>query len=313
MSLSSLHDERIRRVDDAGAAPGGVVIPGMRLRDSGWRRAGFSRQCRRRTRPPTIGGRSTTPIDKALGFKVGTWPSAALSVVVASAPHLEKLRAGNIKLTPQERKRVRHFCRAHANPHASVPRAGARARLTDPRAHRKGDARDDPRSRGADREPPCAWRRAARGRASPLGIAGRGGRQCHRRAKQQSIALGRSNQLDELIESMNWNLFKAPEGYAFISPDNPVVVNDPLGPRARTERISADEDDPTPFPAECDVPLDGGTFLVRTKRFWKHPWTASPSTTSTKSSAPTERSMLRSNRMSYRRKLTVCSRKSRLA
>jgi hypothetical protein len=28
---------------------------------------------------------------------------------------------------------------------------------------------------------------------------------------------------------MNWNLFKASGGYAFISSDNPVVINDPLG------------------------------------------------------------------------------------
>ena len=72
-------------------------------------------------------------------------------------------------------------------------------------------------------------RRAARGRASPLGTAGRGGRQCDLRAKQQGMddqtALESSHQLDELIESMNWNLFKAPGGNAFISSDNPVVIN----------------------------------------------------------------------------------------
>ena len=42
-------------------------------------------------------------------------------------------------------------------------------------------------------------------------------------------ALESSEQLDALIESMNWNLFEAPHGYAFITSDNPVVVNDPLG------------------------------------------------------------------------------------
>lgn len=42
----------------------------------------------------------------------------------------------------------------------------------------------------------------------------------------------RSQDIDELLASMDWNLLEAPSGEAFITSDNPVLITDPIG-RAR--------------------------------------------------------------------------------
>lgn len=38
-----------------------------------------------------------------------------------------------------------------------------------------------------------------------------------------------SEAVDDLIASMHWNLLEAPEGHAFITSDNPVLITDPIG------------------------------------------------------------------------------------
>jgi hypothetical protein len=81
-------------------------------------------------------------------------------------------------------------------------------------------------------------------------------------------ALESSEQLDELIESMNWNLFEVPDGNAFITSDNPVVINDPLGRALGPKGYRPTKMTQLHFPLSSEYLLMGD-FLGPNETVWK--------------------------------------------
>ena len=150
-----------------------------------------------------------------------------------AAPHLEKLRAGNIKLTPQEKSELATFIslmrtrtrsyREQVNTIASK----MHVLMAKETLGTKGGVEDLIEKNvelGGERIEVEQVRSALQALIEGNVIV-------EQTSKAWTIkqALESSGELDELIESMNWNLFVAPDGYAFITSDNPVVINDPLG------------------------------------------------------------------------------------
>jgi hypothetical protein len=150
-----------------------------------------------------------------------------------AAPHLEKLRAGSITLTPQEksefstfislmRTRTRSY-REQVNTIASK----MHVLMAKETLETKGGVEDLIEKNvefGGERLDVEQVRSALQALIDGNVIV-------EQTSKAWTIkqALESSEQLHELIESMNWNLFEAPDGFAFITSDNPVVINDPLG------------------------------------------------------------------------------------
>lgn len=156
-----------------------------------------------------------------------------------AAPHLEQLRAGNIRLTPQVKSELATFI--------ALMRTRTRSYLEQVNAIASQMhvliAKETLRTKSGVEElieknvelggEPLAVEQVR----SALQAVIDGNVIVEQRSRAWTIkqALESSNLLDELIESMNWNLFEAPDGNAFITSDNPVVINDPLG-RARGPR-----------------------------------------------------------------------------
>lgn len=150
-----------------------------------------------------------------------------------AAPHLEKLRAGNIKLTPQEKSELSTFIslmrtrtrsyREQVNTVASKMHVLMAKEMLETKGGVE-DLIEKNVALGGERIEVEEVRSALQALVDGNVIV-------EQTSKAWTIkqALESSEQLDELIESMNWNLFEAPVGYAFITSDNPVVVNDPLG------------------------------------------------------------------------------------
>lgn len=150
-----------------------------------------------------------------------------------AAPHLEKLRAGNIKLTPREKSEFATFValmRTRTRSYREQVNALASqihvliAKETLGTTRGVEELIESNVALGGEQLEVEQVRSALQAVVDGNVIV-------EQSSKAWTIkqALESSNQLDELIESMNWNLFKAPGGYAFISSDNPVVINDPLG------------------------------------------------------------------------------------
>jgi hypothetical protein len=153
-----------------------------------------------------------------------------------AALHLEKLRAGNIKLTPQEKSELATFIslmrtrtrsyREQVNTIASKMHVLAAKEMLETNGAIEDLIEKNIRL-GGERLEVEQVRSAMQAVVDGKVIV-------EQKSKAWTIkqALESSDQLDALIESMNWNLFEAPNGLAFITSDNPVVINDPLG-RAR--------------------------------------------------------------------------------
>ena len=150
-----------------------------------------------------------------------------------AAPHLEKLRAGNIVLTPQEKSELATFISLmrtrtrsyHEQVNTIVSKM--HVLMAKETLERKGGVEDLVHEMVA-----CGGERLEVGEVrSALQALVDGHVIVENRSKAWTMkqALESSKQLDELIASMNWNLFEAPERHAFITSDNPVVVNDPIG------------------------------------------------------------------------------------
>lgn len=150
-----------------------------------------------------------------------------------AAPYLEKLRAGNIKLTPQEKSELSTFIalmrtrtrsyREQVNAIASKMHVLAAKEMLETKGAIEDLIEKDVVLGGE--------RLAAEQVRSAMRAVVDGNVIVEQKSKAWTIkqALESSHQLDELIGSMNWNLFDAPSGGAFITSDNPVVINDPLG------------------------------------------------------------------------------------
>ena len=151
-----------------------------------------------------------------------------------AAPHLERLRAGNIKLTPQEKRELSTFIslmrtrtrsyREQVNTIASKMHVLMAKETLETKGGVDDVIEKNVALGGGERIEVEQVRSALQALVDGNVIV-----EQTSRAWTIKQALERSEQLDELIESMNWNLFEAPDGYAFITSDNPVVVNDPLG------------------------------------------------------------------------------------
>lgn len=150
-----------------------------------------------------------------------------------AAPHFEKLRAGNIKLTPQEKSELSTFIalmrtrtrsyREQVNAIASKMHVLAAKEMLDTNGAIE-DLIEKNAALGGEHLDVEQVRSAMQAVVDGNVIV-------EQKSKAWTIkqALGSSEQLDELIGSMNWNLFEASAGGAFITSDNPVVINDPLG------------------------------------------------------------------------------------
>lgn len=150
-----------------------------------------------------------------------------------AAPHLEKLRAGNIKLTPHEKSELVSFIallktrtrayRESVNIIASKMHVlAAKQTLETPGGVE--DLIEKNVQLGGERIEPEKVRHALQAVVDGNVIV-------EQTSKAWTIkqALERSQDLEGLLEWMNWNLLEAPDGDAFITSDNPVVITDPIG------------------------------------------------------------------------------------
>jgi hypothetical protein len=150
-----------------------------------------------------------------------------------SAPHLQKLREGKIGLSEQEKSELATFIsllltrtRAHremVNTVASKLQVlAAKETLATPRAIE--DLIEKNVQLGGERHTVQQVRDAMQAVVD-------GNVKVEQTSKAWTIKqiFQNSDKVDDLIASMHWNLLEAPEGHAFITSDNPVILNDPLG------------------------------------------------------------------------------------
>jgi hypothetical protein len=150
-----------------------------------------------------------------------------------AAPRLEKVRAGIITLTPQEKSELASFIallktrtrayRESINTIASkMQTLAAKETLESERGVE--DLIERGVKLGVKRHDTQEVRDALRAVIDGNVII-------EQKSKAWTIkqALARSQDLEKLLESMNWNLFEVIGDDAFITSDNPVVMNDPVG------------------------------------------------------------------------------------
>lgn len=150
-----------------------------------------------------------------------------------AAPHLEKIRGGNVKLTPGEKSELSTFIslmRTRTRSYHELVNTVAskmHVRIAKETLETKGGVEDliaKNVAMGGEHLEVEQVRSALQAVVDGKVIV-----EQTSKAWTMKQALESATQIDHLIEAMNWNLFEAPNGSAFITSDNPVVVNDPLG------------------------------------------------------------------------------------
>lgn len=116
-----------------------------------------------------------------------------------------------------------------------------------------------------------------------------------------------SDAVDDLIASMHWNLLKAPEGHAFITSDNPVLITDPIG-RMQGRRATGQANSRSSNSPSAQSTSSLVTSAASQDGSCQYRLSSSPSSTRTRFATPTRRSTPRSNPTSCRRRSTSFSR-----
>jgi hypothetical protein len=154
-------------------------------------------------------------------------------VETAAAPRLQKLRDGNIKLTPQEKSELASFIallktrtrayRESVNIIASKMHVLAAKETLETSGGVEGLVKKNVELGGENIDPEQV-RQALQAVVDDNVIV-------EQTSKAWTIkqALERSQDLADLIESMKWNLLEALGDDQFITSDNPVVITDPIG------------------------------------------------------------------------------------
>jgi hypothetical protein len=154
-------------------------------------------------------------------------------VETVAAPHLQKLREGTIKLTPQEKSELASFIallktrtRAYRES-VNIIASKLHVLAAKETLETTGGVEDLVKKNvalGGEEIDPEQVRLALQAIVDGNVIV-------EQTSKAWTIkqALQRSQDLADLIESMNWNLSEAPDGYQFITSDNPIVMTDPIG------------------------------------------------------------------------------------
>jgi hypothetical protein len=154
-----------------------------------------------------------------------------------AAPHMQKLREGNVHVTPQEKSELATFfallitrTRGHRELSNAIiiqlHRLGAKKTLSTP---------GRPEALVAEHERLTGEKLGVEDVREALRAVAEGEVVLEQTSKAWSLKeiFERAEKLDATLEQMRWNLLRAPDGVSFITSDNPVLLVDPARANAR--------------------------------------------------------------------------------